>query len=533
MDIQTQDSDSSRTFPPGTIVLEDRRASHTELILSPTPSDDPNDPLNWSPLRKGVNFALTCSYVCFTFVLIDINSLAYRAYIAELGLTYATFNMASGSSFIGLALGCLFFLPCVHKFGRRPIYLLSAVVQFASAAWWANFHKAGELIGVSLLAGLAGSISEAIVMITIVDLFFVHQHARLNGIFVFMQSLGTTGGPIACGYIVVDLGWRWMWWIVAIFLGVNLLLVLFFFEESKYVPTLVGRPSSPGRNSVTDDPTNATDDKSLAEPVATHMSTAARPSRKSIRQRLAFVTVTPGPIFQHFYQPLIILFSFPAVAYTAVTYGTILAFFSATSSAGSYFLIQPPYDFSPSAIGLFHLGGFVGALLATLVMSPLLDWMIIRLAKRNNGIFEPEMRLWMSIPAALINFAAMLLYGIGLGRGLHWGVLAFALGLFGFGFITAADVALTYLSDSYPDILADALIAVVFTRNGFAAIIRFAFTDWLARMGIQNTFIVIGMIALASAIIPILLILYGKAARVRTAEKYRLYAKRQQVHRQR
>ncbi|KAL3471439.1 major facilitator superfamily domain-containing protein [Aspergillus californicus] len=529
MDIQSRDSDSN-TFPPGTVLLEDRRASHTELILSPAPSDDPDDPLNWSPLRKGVNFALTCSYVCFTFVLVDINSLAYRGYIAELGLTYATFNMASGSNFIGLALGCLVFLPCVHKFGRRPIYLLSAIVQFACAVWWANFHKAGELIGVSLLAGLAGSISEAVVMITIVDLFFVHQHARFNGIFVFMQSLGSTGGPIACGYIVVDLGWRWMWWIVAIFLGVNLLLVLFFFEESKYVPTLNGQSTALGGEPATITTKDA-DDKGPAEPVTTRTSTAHRRSRKSIRQRLAFVTKTPGPVFQHFYQPLLLLISFPAVAYTAVTYGTILAFFSASSSAGSYFLIYPPYDFSPSAIGLFHLGGFIGALLATLTMSPLIDWIIISLAKRNNGVFEPEMRLWMSIPAAFINCAAMLLYGIGLAKGLHWLILAFAQGLFGFGFITAADVALTYLSDSYPDILGDALIAVVFIRNGFAAIIRFAFTDWLAGMGIQNTFILIGMIALVSVVIPILLLVYGKRARVRTAERYKIYARKEQVQR--
>ncbi|KAL3482858.1 major facilitator superfamily domain-containing protein [Aspergillus germanicus] len=513
-------SPDANAFPPGTILLEDRRVSHTELVLSPTPSDDPDDPLNWSPLRKAVNFALTCSYVCFTFVLVVINGLAYRGYIAELGLTYATFNMAAGSNFIGLALGCLLFLPCVHKFGRRPIYLLSAITQFACA-----------LIGVSLLAGLAGSISEAVVMITIVDLFFVHQHARFNGVFVFMQSLGTTGGPIACGYIVVDLGWRWMWWIVAIFLGVNFVLVLFFFEESKYVRSLNGHPTLPGNEAMMAHPKDEDEDEKdthPARPIPTQTSTTApRRSRKSIRQRLAFVTKTPGPIFQHFYQPFLVLVCFPAVAYTAVTYGIILAFFSATSSAGSYFLIYPPYNFSPSAIGLFHLGGFIGALLATLLMSPLIDWTIVRLARRNTGVFEPEMRLWMGIPAALVNCAAMLLYGIGLGRGLHWAILAFAQGLFGFGFITAADVALTYLSDCYLDILADALIAVVFIRNGFAATIRFAFTDWLAAMGIRDTFILIGVIALVSGALPVPLLLYGKRARVWTAQRYKVFAGRQ------
>jgi MFS family permease len=248
---------------------------------------------------------LTCSYVCFTFVLIDINSLAYRGYITELGLTYATFNIASGCSFIGLAFGCLFLLPCVHKFGRRPVYLISAVVQFACAVWWANFHSAGELIGVSLLAGLAGSISEAVVMITIVDLFFVHQHARFNGVFVFMQSLGTTGGPIACGYIVVDLGWRWMWWIVAIFLGVNLLLVLFFFEESKYVPPASSRQANAATTTTQDD------DKGFTPATTTQTSPYPfpGPSQKPLRQRLAFITKTPGPITRHFYQPLLTLIS--------------------------------------------------------------------------------------------------------------------------------------------------------------------------------------------------------------------------------
>ncbi|KLJ13349.1 hypothetical protein EMPG_11725 [Blastomyces silverae] len=171
-----RDHASGDQFPPGTILLEDRKlhillssldspthsilgnASVSELILSLTLMSDSDEPLI-------VNFGLACSYVLFTFVLIDINSLAYRGYIAELGLNYSNFNNASASNFAGLAFGCLLLIPCVHKYGRRPLYLISAVVQFACAIWWANFHRAGELIGVSLLAGLSGSISEAIVMI--------------------------------------------------------------------------------------------------------------------------------------------------------------------------------------------------------------------------------------------------------------------------------------------------------------------------------------------------------------------------------
>jgi hypothetical protein len=128
------------------------------------------------------------------------------------------------------------------------------------------------------------------------------------------------------------------------------------------------------------------------------------------------VTKTDQPIAQHFYQPLVILVTFPAVAFTAMNYGCLLAFFSANASAGSYFLIYPPYDFGAAAIGLFHLGGFIGCIVATLTVPLFNDWLIVWLAKRNGGIFEPEMRLWTMIPASAFNCVGLLVFGIGLGR---------------------------------------------------------------------------------------------------------------------
>lgn len=62
-------------------------------------------------------------------------------------------------------------------------------------------------------------------------------------------------------------------------------------------------------------------------------------------------------------------------------------------------------------------------------------------------------------------------------------------------------------------------------------VVRFAFTPWINGMGIQNTFILIGMLALITVTLPILLMVYGKRARAGTADNYRKYAARQPVHR--
>ncbi|KAJ5805064.1 hypothetical protein N7474_010951 [Penicillium riverlandense] len=520
-------------FPPGTILLEDRLDSGTRFLRSPVPSADPNDPLNWSPFRKAVNFGLACFYVLFTFVLLDIQSIAYQGYTEELHLSYQTLNDASAANFAGLALGCILFIPLVHKYGRRPIYILSSAVQFAMGIWSAKVQTGGELVAINLIMGLGGALSETITMITIVDLFFVHQHARMNAIFLFMQTLGATGGPISAGYIAVAEGWRWIWWWTAIFLGTNFVAVLLFFEESKFVPTAVDQGLNMTRGDITEGQSKGTieENENVTEGLKPVSSLVTEYSKKSLTKRLAFVTKTDIPIKRHFYQPLLAFFIFPAVTFTALTYGLLLAWFAIISSAGSYFLLDPPYNFSPANIGLFHLAGFIGATIGAVVGGSGSDWAIVRASQRNCGIFEPEMRLWMSIPGSVFACAGILLFGIGLGEGLPWIILAVGTAIFGFGFIITADIALTYLTDSYPDILGDALVAVVFVRNGISMIIKFVFTPWIDKLGIRDTFVCVGMLSLLAFFMPLPLMFWGKKARSKTAAKYVQFANQQPVRR--
>lgn len=432
------DTEKHLSLPPGTVMLNEGEYStflsvlcsehhidklplnvgHSEsIVLHPTPSSDPNDPLNWSSWRKGINFGLTNFYVLFTFVLLDIMKVAFEDYL-KMGIAYETLNDAVATNYAGLAVGCLLFIPFVHKYGRRPLYLISSVIQVVAAIWSASLHTSGELIAVNLLSGLGGATSESIVMITIVDLFFVHQHARFNGIFLLAQSLGAFGGPVAAGFIVANMGWRWMWWWTAIFLGVNLVLVCFFFEETKYIPVSFGRPTQEARvESEESKPTKASHEH--LDQMPTHPSPDAEsivPRPNPISKRLALVTKSDESIRHHFYLPFKILFTFPAVAYAAVTYGLLLAWFAVISSAASYFMLSPPYSFNSSSVGLFILSALIGAILGTFVGAPLNDKSIVWLARRNSGIFEPEMRLWMVLPGSLIATAGLLTFGLCLSR---------------------------------------------------------------------------------------------------------------------
>jgi len=80
------------------------------------------------------------------------------------------------------------------------------------------------------------------------------------------------------------------------------------------------------------------------------------------------------------------------------------------------------------------------------------------------------------------------------------------------------------LTRCYKQILGGALVAVTVVRNSLATVIVFAFNPWVTAMGYRNTFILCAVLALVSMLTAVPMIMYGKAFRVKFAEKYRHYA---------
>ncbi|KIW43301.1 uncharacterized protein PV06_04415 [Exophiala oligosperma] len=512
--------------PPGTVLLSQvftTRESST--ILQPAPSDDPNEPLNWSKLRKGVNFTLALFYVLFTFVLLDIQFVAYAEYVEDVGMTTFVYTTSIALNYTGLAVGCVFFIPFTYRYGRRPVYLVSLALQLACAIWSARVTTNGELMASNLVMGLAGAISETIVQVTIADLFFTHQYATVNGLFLGTQATGAYLGPVAAGYVIDSQGWRWMWWWCTIFLSVTFLLVLFFFEETTYTPLIGSLPGNCEPEATMtgggSNPKKDTAEEGL-QPVASISVPNLYPARRPLRERFALVTKTPAPISQHFYRPFILLVMFPGMAYTAITYGSLLAWFAIMNTLAPQHLSAPPYNFSASALGLFNVAPFIGSVVG-MAITPLNDWIILHLARRNNGLYEPEMRLYPAIPGALLTTGGIAMFGFGLCHNAPWPVVAVGLAINGAGFMVCGDVAISYAIDSYKDAVGDGFVGVVFVRNVFSVVVLFSLVPWIKGMGLQNMFILCVVLSLVLGTIPVFLIFWGKDARRFTADRYRHY----------
>lgn len=278
----------------------------------------------------------------------------------------------------------------------------------------------------------------------------------MNCIFFWSFICGSGLAPIAAGYVTSYLGWRWVWWIMAIIFGASWPIYIFMFEETKY-DHLYEADSFEIYDGVQEK--SAHEDSKTMEISAGPRHVAVKidhsiPERTYI-QRLAIWRTSPGPFglfLRHSYQPILVCATIPAVAYMALVYSIINASTTVAITVLSEYMYAPPYNFDSSQVGLMSFPMWLGTTLGLLICGPVSDWSILYLAKRNNGVYEPEMRLW--VMAAFIPFVptGLCMFGIGLAKGLPWPIVAVGYGLLTFGTSPISSIALTYITDAYTNV---------------------------------------------------------------------------------
>jgi MFS family permease len=324
-------------------------------------------------------------------------------------------------------------------------------------------ENVADLMLVNILSCIVGALAEVLVQMTVADVYYVHQRGLTNTIYFWFMNVGTTLAPLAGGFITQSQGWRWVWWWMVILFGVGLLSFVFLYEETMFDASHIeGVPVTERSDSKPAPSKEDIDSSALEKSVSNHGEPSYEAVEidhsipvKSYWKKLALWTNSSVPfseVAKHCYQPFLILFSFPGVFFMALVYGLMTACTTVPVTTLSSVMTLPPYNFGASQIGLMGLPPFIGTTLGALVCGPLSDWIALYLAKRNGGVFEPEMRLWLALAFTPLVPAGLFMFGIGLNNGTHWLLPAFGLGVSSVGIVPASSAALTYLTDSYTEV---------------------------------------------------------------------------------
>ena len=86
-------------------------------------------------------------------------------------------------------------IPLANKYGRRPVYLGTTLLGFASILGCAYARTWGQLLAARFFNGWF-PVGFALGAASVVDLFFFHQRGRAMGVFTVMVVNGSHLAPI-------------------------------------------------------------------------------------------------------------------------------------------------------------------------------------------------------------------------------------------------------------------------------------------------------------------------------------------------
>lgn len=207
----------------------------------------------------------------------------------------------------------------------------------------------------------------------------------------------------------------------------------------------------------------------------------------------------------------------PAVHWGAYSYGLSVAFAAAFSVCLAQIFAAPPYNFKPAAIGLTVLSPFVAYIIGNFVPGPIADWLVKYMSRKNGGVYEPEFRNLLCIPALIIGGIGFWGFGLCIHYRVHWFAPVFCFGLTAFGGAITSLISNTYLLDCHRQYAQDAYAAVSFVKAVGTFAVSFIINDWLKKYGPINVFFVLGGIHIAGCLYGLFLYVYGK--RVRSASE--------------
>ncbi|KAL1892618.1 hypothetical protein Sste5346_006903 [Sporothrix stenoceras] len=532
---------------PGTVTLVDlagtidakHSSSQKEIILSPTPSADPNDPLNWSKWRK---WRTTLCTLLFTWCVCCSSSACFSVFVPiyeQSGISLDHLNQGTGYMYLLFGWSLLFWQPLALTFGRRGVFLLCLLGTCMMNVWAGYAVSNGTWIASRILIGFFGAPSEALAEVVMADLWFAHERGTYMGLYV-MSLYGGQLAAVPAGYITNAMGWPWVLWWCAILNAVGFVICFFLLEETMYhrevLPTTNHVNHSNAVSAGSADAVNATEkDLSAKRTDAGVMDSSDGSLRgremisagtsypvRSYWQKLALFRSLDGrrnTVWEQAYKPLLLV-RFPGIVFGGFIYGCYLNWFSIVNATVSIFFSSEPYTWSSASVGLSYIAELLGTYLSGFVAGRLADRITIALAKRNRGVMEPEFRLWLFALLAVLAPLGLFLYGIGFAHSLSYWSMLFGMVMIGFVGPACGSLVVSYIVDCYREISGEALITVILIRNTMNFGFNYGVTPWVDNMGAQNTFLMAGVIAFATTLVFLIMIVWGKKMRMANAAAY-------------
>ncbi|KAJ4294197.1 hypothetical protein N0V90_007887 [Kalmusia sp. IMI 367209] len=500
----------------GSVFLISKEGKTLDL---PIPSDSESDPLNWGWFKTAGAMLALGWYSVTALTVVQAASLMMHGILADFSeedskpWTPETLVTAP-TLFMGI--GAFVWVPLSLALGRRPVFLIAAVLNLLAtigAGYSQTFH---QLLGFICLLGIGEGFALSLAILMVIDMTFIDR--RPMAIAALWSVAGFVGtGALALVPYLSDHGTDWHLfyrrWIIMP--SISLLFAFFWYPETYFKRPTVAFDGMILMQSATEKLTIYqdlevesdiyrdlpsypfdTDKKGLLGRIGLGRSPSA--SWKAMGRcylQISFCAINP----LIFWVLIASSFNFAGMMYIGATYARILA--------------APPYRLPSSLIVLVNLSSGIGGLLAFPLVGCLMCKVLTRLSKRNRGVREAEHYLVSYILPVVTGGLSTLIYGLAVEHHWHYSLFYVSYGLNGLSWVSLSIGNTLWVTEAFPRWAAPALAVVSGGCYLMSFTMSFALVPWIASHGFLLVGVELTALQFVGGLIALPIAFWGKSAR--------------------
>jgi MFS transporter, DHA1 family, multidrug resistance protein len=464
-------------------------------------SDDPENPHNWTNLRRAMVTVIICIYTFVVYTSSAIYTTSESGVMAEFGVNDTQAALGLALFVLGYGIGPLLFSPLseLPSIGRNPVYtwtMFLFVIVSIPAAVATNYPG---LMVLRFLQGLFGSPCLANGAASLADIYSMMSVPYALIAWVSAAYCGPALGPLLSGFSVPVMGWRWSL-LEVLWASVPVFLAMFLFLPETSTPTLLRQRASRLRKITGDE----------------RFLSQSEIDERNLDKRAVLVDALIKPLEITIKDPAILFVQ----VYSAIIYGIYYSFFEV------FPLVYPVYyGMGPGQIGLVFLCILVACLIGVAVyISYLYFYLNPRIAAR--GFPVQESRLTPALIAAFGPTVGLFIFAWTARPDVHWIAPTVGITVYGATVFVIMQCIFVYVPLSYPQYAASLFAGNDFFRSALAfASILFA-KPMFANLGVaRGTTLLAGLSVIG---IVGIWVLYFTGARLRSMSKFAVSAEEEE-----
>ncbi|KAH9896672.1 MFS general substrate transporter [Cubamyces lactineus] len=437
-------------------------------VLWPQPTDDPEDPQNWTDFRKNLQLFI----ITLAAIVPDFDSGIGIADIFALATQYDTTtghinNLTSNWSIFLLGWGGIFAVMLMRRFGRLPVLFWSQVLALGFLVGCTFAPNLNTFTAMRCLTAFFATCPQVTGLYVVTDLFPFHLQARKLNIWTMGFIISPFLSPFMMGFIVARISWRWTYGIGSIYGAIVVALIAFLGEETMYDrklpnPRPIPRPESRWQNRI----------QTLIGITGWKMAKYRDSWEKAF---FACLNVVWRPHL------------FAILLFEAMVFG----FSIGINTTNAVFLGSPPplgYGFSQFGIAGAYGTPIVAVLIGEVLGRYFNDWVMNFCIRRNGGVFIAESRLWTCYIAMPLYICGFVVLGASFQMHLSVGALVMGWGIAEVAVMINTVAVYAYCNDCFPKMQGEisALINLARTLGGFS--VAYFQVPWATKNGALQTF---------------------------------------------